>query len=150
MRRARCKAAGRLPTVKLIFPNVELRLDVATAKSGFVNLHLFVDQEDPQHIEELRRLLSRLQFNVMRDRFDCTRAELIRLGKKGVGFRHRRPMSGIYSILWTVQTAEVDKYRLLLPKQTSREAANISLSANSRYGVRILTMNEADLKAPPG
>jgi hypothetical protein len=33
------KAAGRLPAAKLIFPNVELRLDVATAKGGFVNLH---------------------------------------------------------------------------------------------------------------
>jgi hypothetical protein len=78
----RHKAAGRLLAAKLIFPNVELRLDVATAKAGFVNLHLFVSPEDPQHVEELRRLLSRLQFNVMRDRFDCTRADLIRLGKK--------------------------------------------------------------------
>ena len=71
-------AAGR----QLVFPNVELRLDVATAKCGFVNLHLFVSPEDPNHVEELRRLLSRLQFNVMQDRFDCTRADLIRLGKK--------------------------------------------------------------------
>ena len=78
----RRKAAGRLPHAKLIFPNVELRLDVATAKSGFVNLHLFVSPEDPNHHEELQRLLSRLQFNVMQDRFDCTRADLIRLGKK--------------------------------------------------------------------
>lgn len=78
----RHKAAGRLPNTKLVFPNVELRLDVATAKGGFVNLHLFVSPEDPQHLEELRRLLSRLQFNVMQDRFDCTRADLIRLGKK--------------------------------------------------------------------
>jgi len=78
----RHKATGRLPNAQLVFPNVELRLDVATAKGGFVNLHLFVSPEDPQHLEELRRLLSRLQFNVMQDRFDCTRADLIRLGKK--------------------------------------------------------------------
>lgn len=78
----RHKATGRLPNVQLVFPNVELRLDVATAKGGFVNLHLFVSPEDSQHLEELRRLLSRLQFNVMQDRFDCTRADLIRLGKK--------------------------------------------------------------------
>lgn len=75
-------AAGRLPSAKLVFPNVELRLDVATAKGGFVNLHLFVSPEDSNHIEELQRLLSRLQFNVMQDRFDCTRADLVRLGKK--------------------------------------------------------------------
>lgn len=78
----RHKAAGRLPATKLIFPNVELRLDVATARGGFVNLHLFVSPEDSNHVEELQRLLSRLQFNVMQDRFDCTRADLIRLGKK--------------------------------------------------------------------
>src|SRR5687768_7839596 len=37
----RRKAAGRLPNVDLIFPNIELRLDVR-AKTGFVNLHLLV------------------------------------------------------------------------------------------------------------
>lgn len=78
----RHKAAGRLPAAKLVFPSVELRLDVSTAKGGFVNLHLFVSPEDPQHVDELQRLLTRLQFNVMQDRFDCTRADLIRLGKK--------------------------------------------------------------------
>lgn len=76
------KDAGRLPNAKLVFPNVELRLDVATAKGGFVNLHLFVSPEDANHLEELQRLLSRLRFNVMHDHFDCTRADLIRLGKR--------------------------------------------------------------------
>ena len=76
------KRVGRLPSVSLIFPNVELRLDVATAKGGFVNLHLFVSPEDPNHVAELQRLLSRLHFTVQHDRFDCTRDELIRLGKK--------------------------------------------------------------------
>ena len=76
------KKAGRLPTARLIFPNVELRLDVATAKGGFVNMHLFVSPEDANHIAELQRFLSRLRFTAQQDRFDCTRAELIRLGKK--------------------------------------------------------------------
>jgi hypothetical protein len=43
------RAAGRLPDVMLLFPNIELRLDVA-AKSGFVNLHLLVSPEDPNHV----------------------------------------------------------------------------------------------------
>ena len=47
-----------------------------------MNLHLFVCPEDTDHLEQLERFLSRLHFTVQRDRFDCTRAELIRLGKK--------------------------------------------------------------------
>jgi hypothetical protein len=73
--------AGHLPDLQLIFPNIEVRLDAA-ARSGFVNLHLLVSPEDPDHIVELRRILTRLQFNAHGDRFDCTREELIRLGKR--------------------------------------------------------------------
>lgn len=73
--------SGRLPDVELIFPNIELRLDVA-ARSGFVNLHLLVSPEDPNHLTQVRRILTRLQFNAYGDRFDCTREELIRLGKR--------------------------------------------------------------------
>ncbi|MEH7876606.1 AAA family ATPase [Rhizobium laguerreae] len=75
------KAVGRLPGVKLLFPNVELRLDVA-AKSGFVNIHLLVSPEDPDHVDEVKRFLKRLQFGAHNDRFDCTREELIKLGKR--------------------------------------------------------------------
>jgi hypothetical protein len=73
------KTNGRLPAVQLVFPNIELRLDVATSRGGFVNLHLFVSPEEDDHIEHLQRLLARLQFRAFDDRFDCTRAELIRL-----------------------------------------------------------------------
>lgn len=75
------KAAGRLPDAKLLFPNIELRLDVA-AKSGFVNIHLLVSPEDPDHLAEVKRILTRLQFHAHNDRFDCTRDELIKLGKR--------------------------------------------------------------------
>lgn len=76
----RRKTAGRLPNVKFLLPNVELRLDIA-AKKGFVNLHLLVNPTDSAHVEEIKRFLSRLQFNAFDDRFDCTKADLIRLGK---------------------------------------------------------------------
>lgn len=72
---------GRLPDVKLLFPNIELRLAVA-AKSGFVNIHLLVSPEDPDHLSEVKRILKRLQFHAFNDRFDCTREELIKLGKR--------------------------------------------------------------------
>lgn len=75
------KTANRLPGVKLLFPNIELRLDVA-AKSGFVNIHLLVSPEDHNHLVELKRILTRLQFAAHNDRFDCTRDELIKLGKR--------------------------------------------------------------------
>jgi hypothetical protein len=77
----RHRQRGRLPNVQLIFPNVELRLDVA-ARTGFVNIHLLVSPEDPNHPTELRRILSRLQFHAFSDRYDCTREELIRLGRR--------------------------------------------------------------------
>lgn len=86
---------GRLAGVALIFPNIELRLDVA-AKSGFVNIHLLVSPEDPAHLSEVRRILQRLHFSAFGDRFDCTRDELIKLGRRadpaitddGVALRH--------------------------------------------------------------
>lgn len=75
------KAVGRLPDVPLIFPNVELRLDVA-ARSGFVNVHLLVSPEGPDHLHQLHRILARLQFQAHGDRFDCTKNDLIALGKR--------------------------------------------------------------------
>lgn len=76
----RRRGQGRLPDVKLLFPNIELRLDVA-AKTGFVNLHLLVSPDDPDHVDEIKRFLSRLHFGAHSDRYDCTEADLIRLGK---------------------------------------------------------------------
>jgi hypothetical protein len=75
------KDAGRLRNVQLLFPNIELRLDVA-ARSGFVNIHLLVSPEDDKHLDEVKRILKRLQFHAHNDRFDCTRDELIKLGKR--------------------------------------------------------------------
>ncbi|MGS0689043.1 TrlF family AAA-like ATPase [Shewanella sp. 30m-9] len=74
------KRGGRLPDVDLIFPNVELRLDIS-AKSGFVNIHLLVCPDDTDHVEQLSRFLSRLTFEAHQDTFSCTANDLTRLGK---------------------------------------------------------------------
>jgi len=73
---------GRLPNCVLLFPNVELRLDVGTKKGNQVNIHLLVNSEKPDHIEELERFLGRLKFCAYDDEFACTPDDLMRLGRK--------------------------------------------------------------------
>jgi len=79
---AKAKADGRLRDCRLIFPNVEMRLAVGTVRGRWANLHLLVSPEDPHHLEELWRFLSRLSFPAYDDRFNCTASDLIKLGKK--------------------------------------------------------------------
>lgn len=73
---------SRLPKVVLVFPNVELRLDVATVKERWTNIHLLASPDDPNHVAEIERFLSRLRFEAFGDSFACTRGDLIKLGRK--------------------------------------------------------------------
>lgn len=87
---------SRLPKVDLVFPNVELRLDVATVRERWTNIHLLVSPDDPNHVAEVARFLSRLRFEAFGDNFACTPADLAKLGRRskpGLGeeraaFRH--------------------------------------------------------------
>jgi energy-coupling factor transporter ATP-binding protein EcfA2 len=76
------KAKGRLPNIGLIFPNVEMRLVTGTTKGRFVNIHLLVSPDDPNHVTETKRFLGRLTFSAHGDSFACQDADLIQLGKK--------------------------------------------------------------------
>ena len=75
------KEAGRLPDVRLIFPNVEMRLAITAERSKPVNLHLLIAPDDPEHIVQTRRFLGGLEFKVPGDTYRCTRDDLIRLGR---------------------------------------------------------------------
>lgn len=75
------KASGRLPDCELIFPNVELRLNVATSSKSYFNIHLLISPEDPNHVAEVERFLSRLTFQSAGETFACTAPELQRLGR---------------------------------------------------------------------
>jgi hypothetical protein len=76
------KAAGRLQEVKLIFPNVELRLGIGTHKGSAVNIHLLVSPEDGDHVTHTRRFLESMTFHVGSESYRCRRDELIRLGRE--------------------------------------------------------------------
>src|SRR3546814_817584 len=62
------KEQGRLKDCDLIFPNIELRFSVGTARS-WINAHLLVCPDDPDHIEQLTRFLQRLTFKTTTDTF---------------------------------------------------------------------------------
>jgi ABC-type multidrug transport system ATPase subunit len=73
--------AGELPAIGLLFPNVEMRLDIKTEKKKAVNIHLLFSPEDPAHQTEIERLLARLSFSVGTGKYMCTESDLIRLGR---------------------------------------------------------------------
>lgn len=75
------KEAGKLPKVDLLFPNVEARLDIGTAKGKGVNIHLLFCPDDANHLAEIRRFLSRLTFRHKGDDYSCTKLDLIKLGR---------------------------------------------------------------------
>jgi energy-coupling factor transporter ATP-binding protein EcfA2 len=75
------KAAGRLPNVEFIFPNVELRLSIETSKASAINLHLLFCPDDADHVERIHRFLRELQFSYQGETYRCERADLIRLGR---------------------------------------------------------------------
>ena len=78
---ASAKSAGQLPSVRLLFPNVELRLESATDQHRAINLHLLVSPDDPDHLDRLHHFLARLKFRLVDESYACTKEDLTRLGK---------------------------------------------------------------------
>ena len=79
------KANGRLQHIDLIFPNIELRLDVGTVRGRWVNVHLLVSPEDPSHLDRLHSYLAKLTFRAFGEPFSCTPNDLERLGRAADG-----------------------------------------------------------------
>lgn len=74
------KRRGRLPGVGLIFPNVELRLGIETAKGSAVNIHLLFSPHDTDHVDRIKRFLLDFEFPYLGESYRCQRSDLIRLG----------------------------------------------------------------------
>ncbi len=76
------KADGRLPNVDLLFPNIEVRLDVGTVKGRAVNAHLLFSPDDANHLDQIHRFLAGLKFRYADEDYFCTSDDLKRLGRK--------------------------------------------------------------------
>jgi energy-coupling factor transporter ATP-binding protein EcfA2 len=75
------KATQRMPNVGLIFPNVEMRLDIKTEKKKPINIHLLFSPDDPNHVQEIERILGLLEFEFEDRTYKCTTSDLISLGR---------------------------------------------------------------------
>jgi energy-coupling factor transporter ATP-binding protein EcfA2 len=76
------KNKGRLPKCDLVFPNIEMRLAIATVRDKWVNVHLLVDPLGTDHIPQLKRFLQNLAFKAHGDTYRCNKDDLIRLGQR--------------------------------------------------------------------
>jgi energy-coupling factor transporter ATP-binding protein EcfA2 len=79
------RLAAQLPTVELVFPNVELRLTTETRTGKGINLHLLVSPDDPDHVITMEEKLSRLTFRYLNMQFPCSDDGLRRLGREQPG-----------------------------------------------------------------
>lgn len=70
--------AGAGASIGLLFPNVELRLAYATNRGAAVNLHLLCA---PEHVDELDRFLTRLEFTYQDRTYRAEPAEFTLLGR---------------------------------------------------------------------
>jgi len=75
------KRDGRLANVGLVFPNVELRLNIETNKGSAVNLHLLFPPDDADHVNRINRFLLEFEFQYQGENFRCQRDDFIRLGR---------------------------------------------------------------------
>lgn len=75
-------ANGELPGVEFIFPNVEIRLDVKTAKGKAINLHLLFSPDDADHEAQIERVLGLLTFEYQGTNYQCNDNGLIALGRR--------------------------------------------------------------------
>lgn len=79
------KVRGRLPSVDLVFPNIELRFDTGTGRNVAINGHLMVCPDDPEHVQMAERFLNKLTFSARDQKYSCNRNDLILLGRAHKG-----------------------------------------------------------------
>ena len=69
-----------LGSIRLLIPNIEFRVTPQTDRGNAINLHLLVDPTCSDHVDRIESALSRLSIIYDRNKYSCTRPEIVRLG----------------------------------------------------------------------
>jgi hypothetical protein len=72
---------GKLPGVRLAFPNIEFRVNPNTPKNKGINIHVLVSPHDPNHERLILDALSRLSFPIDGQPYSATESGLRDLGR---------------------------------------------------------------------
>ncbi len=73
---------GKLPSVALIFPNVELRITTQTKRGSGINIHLLFSPEEEDHEGIIEAKLSQLVFSYLGEKYRLDKRDLIQLGRQ--------------------------------------------------------------------
>lgn len=72
---------GRIRNIETVIPNIEFRITPNTAKNKGINIHLLINPEDHNHVDEIKIALSRLNINYLGQNYACTEDQLISYGR---------------------------------------------------------------------
>ena len=75
------KAAGRIPGIDLLIPNIEFRIAPPNDNARAVNIHLLVCSDDPNHEAEILNALGRLSWQYGDRNYSCLPKQLIAFGR---------------------------------------------------------------------
>ena len=72
---------GRLGNIETVIPNIEFRITPNTGKHKGINIHLVINPEDPNHVDEIKIALSRLNIDFLGQNYACTEDQLRSYGR---------------------------------------------------------------------
>jgi ABC-type lipoprotein export system ATPase subunit len=75
------KEAGRIANIGLLLPNIEFRIAPPSDKATALNIHLLVSPHAPDHENEIRNALGRLDWEYQKRRYSCVPDQLRALGR---------------------------------------------------------------------
>jgi ABC-type lipoprotein export system ATPase subunit len=136
------KSKGRLRDVELLFPNVEMRLDIKTGKKQPINLHLLFSPDDPDHEREIERILGQLKFEYIDRSYSCTLPEFTALGRKLLG-RSTPEQAALRSGANQFKTTLSDLRELFRTELWMRKNCLVAVAGSSNDGTAGLQEDES-------